>query len=238
MQYQLVTTQEQLEQLCRACAGADFLAFDTEFVSEDRYRPDLCLIQVQTDGQRAVIDPLGQVDLSPFWQLLVEGDHETIVHAGREEFRFCLQATGRRPVRWFDVQLAAAFIGLEYPASYGSLISRLLGKTLEKGETRTNWRHRPLTERQLHYALQDVVYLKPMRDVLRERIEKLGRETWVVSEVEAWQDRIEEAESSEQWQRVSGVSGLPPRALAIYGDGAMRRPSGGIRRPNVSCEMT
>src|SRR5207244_2461404 len=150
-------------------AGSGAIAFDTEFVSEDSYRPDLCLVQVAAAGKLAVIDPHAVEDLAPFWNLLAAEGHETIVHAGREEFRFCRRAIGRRPARLFDIQLAAALIGLEYPAAYGTLISRLLGQRLGKGETRTDWRKRPLTPVQLEYALQDVIYLEPLRDLIHER---------------------------------------------------------------------
>ena len=79
------------------------------------------------------------------------------MHAGREEFRFCRRAIGERPANWFDTQIASGLVGFDFPAAYGTLIQKLLGKSLGKGETRTNWRRRPLTKRQLDYALQDVL---------------------------------------------------------------------------------
>jgi ribonuclease D len=215
VQYEYIEDQQQLVEFCSDVKDAPFLGFDTEFVSEDTYRPQLCLIQVAAGERLAVIDPLALDDVSPFWQLLASEGRETIVHAGREEFRFCLFATGGRPATWFDIQIAAGFTGLDYPAAYSTLISKLLGKNLPKGETRTNWRRRPLSERQLEYALHDVIYLKQIRDILSERLGELGRVEWLDDELTAWQDQIEQAERSEQWRRVSGIANLSRRQLAI-----------------------
>jgi ribonuclease D len=184
-------------------------------VSEDSYRPELCLIQVAAGGHLAVIDPLAIEDLGPFWQLLTEPGRQTIVHAGRHEFCFCLQAIGRRPANLFDIQIAAGLIGLEYPAAYSTLVTKLLSKTLKKGETRTDWRRRPLSHRQIEYALQDVVHLEPIRDVLCERLGALGRADWLAAELEDWQTGVENAEFHERWRRMSGLSNLGPRSLAV-----------------------
>ncbi len=191
------------------------MAFDTEFVSEDNYRPDLCLLQIAAGGQLAVVDTHAVREITPFWELLATPGRETIVHAGREELRFCEAAIGKRPAQLVDIQIAAALIGLEYPAAYGTLIARLIGKTLPKGETRTDWRRRPLSESQITYALQDVLYLEQMRDILVGEIDKLGRRSWLEAEMLAWQEQVEEAENGERWRRVSGISGLSAKSLAI-----------------------
>src|SRR5262249_32599781 len=129
VKHELITTDRELEEFCRALAEAERIAFDTEFVSEDTYRPQLCLVQVAAAGRRAGIDPLRVKNLVPFRTGLAEGGHETIVHAGRQEIDFSLAAIGRSPHRLFDVQIAAGMVGIEYPASYGSLVSKLLGLT-------------------------------------------------------------------------------------------------------------
>ena len=193
----------------------EYIAVDTEFVSEDTYRPDLCLIQVAADQQLAVIDPRDLDSVTPFWELLCDGPHQTIVHAAREEFRFCLSAVGRRPRRLFDTQLAAGLVGVEYPSSYGKLITRLLDKALAKGETRTDWRRRPLSERQIEYALQDVVYLQPLCHALSAALNNLARGEWMQEEMESWQSEMEAAEVRENWRRVSGTSGLPEKSMVI-----------------------
>lgn len=215
VQYDYLSTQAELREFCDSAADSPSIYFDTEFVSEDTYRPELCLIQVATANRLAVIDPYSVGDVSPFWQLITAGEHQTVVHAGREEFRFCWHAVGARPCNLFDVQIAAGLIGLEYPASYGKLISKLLGARLSKCETRTNWRQRPLTDKQIDYALEDVLHLGALRDNITQRLTQLGRLNWLHDEFQNWQDELIASESCEKWRRVSGISGLSTKALVI-----------------------
>lgn len=213
--YAWITTEQELQEYCADLSKAAVIGFDTEFVSEDTYRPQLCLVQVAAEGKLAVIDPLAVRDLTPFWKVLTAPGHETIVHAGREELLFCIGSTGQRPHDLFDLQIAAGLVGYEYPAGYGSLMSRLLGEKLHKGETRTDWRRRPLSVQQLEYALDDVRYLQAMRDKLHSRLEKLGRLSWMADEMASWQKEIASSLNRERWRRVSGISGLSARSLAI-----------------------
>lgn len=215
MQHDYIDSQQALESFAKSLQDAEFISFDTEFVSEDTYYPELCLVQVATDHQLAVIDPYRVQDMTPFWQSLAQGNHFTIAHAAREELRFCLRAVDAWPARLFDVQIAAGLVGLEYPAAYGKLIAKLLGVQLVKGETRTDWRRRPLTDRQIEYALQDVIYLKQLRDRIHADLVRLDRVSWLDDEMHSWQTEIEEAEKREKWRRVSGLSGLRERSLVI-----------------------
>lgn len=215
VQHLSIETSTQLAELCDQLRAASWIGFDTEFVSEDTYRPDLCLIQVAVEDTLAVIDPRRVRDVTPFWEAICDGEHVTVVHAGREEFRFSLSYAGRRPRHLFDTQIAAGMIGLEYPSSYSKLISRILDETLAKGETRTDWRRRPLSAKQIEYALQDVVYLRPLYDKLMKRLAKLQRVSWLDEEMQRWQDELEESERRENWRRVSGAAGLSERAMVI-----------------------
>ncbi|NQU21566.1 MAG: ribonuclease D [Candidatus Nealsonbacteria bacterium] len=215
MQYENITTDRQLQDYCREIAGSESIALDTEFVSEHTYRPVLCLVQVAAGGKMAVIDTLAVEDVTPFWETLVTGDHETIVHAGRIEMEFCLQAVGQQPQRVFDVQIAAGLAGMEYPAAYGTLVSRLLGGASTNRETRTDWRRRPLSKRQIQYALEDVDYLGPLRSKLHASLQKQDRLEWFDEEIETWQAEIQRSFSHERWRRVSGNSNLNARTLAI-----------------------
>lgn len=215
MKYDHITTDRQLERFCGEIAGLPTVGFDTEFVSEDTYRPLLCLVQVAAGDKLAVIDTLSVRDLRPFWSLLAEPNHETVVHAGREELLFAIDAVGQPPANLFDLQIAAGLVGFEYPAGYGSLMTKLIGKRLQKGETRTDWRRRPLTHRQLEYALDDVRYLEPMRNDLARRLQRLGRNDWMASEMRQWQADVRATRNSERWWKVSGISGLSSRSLAV-----------------------
>ncbi len=215
MQYDSITDSAQLRQFCESLSDAELVAFDTEFVSEHTFHPHLCLVQVAVGERLAVIDPLGIDDLAPLWQWLADPRREVVAHSAREELRFCLRAVGRPPNRLFDTQIAAGLIGLEYPAAYSSLVTRMLNVKLPKGETRTDWRRRPLTKKQIEYALQDVIHLPPLCHKLRQRLSRLGREAWMDDEMRAWREQIEAEENRERWRRVKGVSGLSNRALAV-----------------------
>jgi ribonuclease D len=215
VRYEHITSDRHLQDFCETITSAPIVALDTEFVSEDSFQPELCLIQLAGEGQLAIVDPLEGLDLSPLWKLLRSPGRETLVHAGREEYRFFMRFAGGPPAQWFDVQIAAGLIGLEYPASYGTLSTKLLGKTIAKDETRTDWRRRPLTQRQLEYALLDVADLEAIRGVLYRRLEALGRLSWLEAELADWKRDLEEFEVGERWLRLGGISGLGPRPLAI-----------------------
>ncbi len=215
MQYRSITTDRELAEYCGVLAQADSIAFDTEFVSEHTLRPVLCLVQVAANGQLGMIDAVAIDDMTPFWETIATEEHETIVHAGRSEMEFCLRATDRWPAKLFDVQLAAGLAGGEYPAGYTNLLAELLGQESRKHETRTDWRRRPLSTRQIEYAMDDARYLPALRDTLYAKLEQLGRLAWLDEEMAAWREEVEYARSKERWRRLSGISGLGARGLAI-----------------------
>ena len=215
MQYKYITTSDELKEYCQALASCKSIAFDTEFVSEHTYRPVLCLVQVSADNELAAIDAIEIGDLTPFWELIAAEGHETVVHAGRGEMEFCLHAAGRRPAGLFDVQIAAGLVGVEYPAGYGTLVSKLLGHRFAKHETRTDWRRRPLSKRQIEYALTDALHLPELRRTLGERLDQLGRQAWMEEEMASWQEQAEKSILHDRWHRVSGNTGLDSRALAV-----------------------
>ncbi|MCC6125665.1 MAG: HRDC domain-containing protein [Pirellulales bacterium] len=215
MQYRNITNDEQLREYCRELAARPRAAFDTEFVSEHTFRPVLCLIQVAAEGDLAVIDPLTIEDLTPFWNTLAAEGRTTIVHSGRSEVEFSMHAIGRPPAGLFDVQIAAGLIGVEYPAGYGNLLSKVLGLKVKKHETRTDWRRRPLSKKQIEYALLDALHLEPLYETLAKRLVELGRLAWMEEEMAAWKADLEKALSHERWRKVSGNSGLDARALAV-----------------------
>ena len=215
MPFSQINTEAELEKFCVELAQAPVMAFDTEFVTENTYRPELCLIQVATPNGLTVIDPLAVGNVGAFWRTLTTPTLTTVVHAGRTDVEFCLYSTGTLPARLIDVQLASGFVGLEYPSGYSSLVYKLLGKPLSKHETRTDWRRRPLSERQLEYAVDDVRYLCGMWETLESRLVDLGRTGWFEDEMTRWTSGIRDALERESWQRVSGNTGLDPRALAV-----------------------
>lgn len=213
--YDLVTTESQLGTLVDRLAAHSHVAFDTEFVSEHTYRSQLCLIQVAAPDTLAVIDTLKVQELDPFWRLLTEPGRTTVVHAGREEMGFILQAIKARPSSLFDVQVAAGLVDHDYPAGYASIVRRFLNLPTNKGETRTDWRQRPLTPAQLEYALDDVRHLEKLWRKLEDKLTSSGRTAWMQDEMQSWQDEVEESFIRKRWRRVSGLSGLSRRELAM-----------------------
>lgn len=211
----VITKQSELTAFCDRMRKAGRIAFDTEFVSEHTYRPQLCLVQCATDDEAYCIDPLAGLDLEPIWDVLTDPTHEVIAHAARQEMLFAIEGSGRRLARLFDVQIAAGMIGMEFPAGYGNLISRLLNVVPQKGETRTDWRRRPLTDRQIEYGVADVQYLLPLYDKLTAKLAQLKRSEWMAVEMEAFQADIENSLTRERWRRVSGSSGMSNRCQAV-----------------------
>ena len=209
-----ITTDQQLKDYCEQIATEGEIAFDTEFVSEDTYENHLCLLQIATRKSIAVVDTMTIEDVSPFWDLITSIDTPVIAHAAREEFCFAWRSTKRTIPNLFDIQVAAGMVGMEYPAAYGTLVHRFLGRTLGKGETRTDWRRRPLTLAQTEYALQDVLYLHEIYDRFQERLASLDRTQWMTLEMRVRQDDLVDTFTGEVWRRVSGVSKLNSRALA------------------------
>jgi ribonuclease D len=195
---------------------SDHVGFDTEFVGEDSYRPDLCLVQIATRERLFLIDPLGCGPLGEFWDLLHDPNRVVVVHAGREEVRMCRFATGRPPTNVADVQIAAALVGLSYPIGYAGLVQEVLGARAHKGETLTDWRRRPLTANQMRYALDDVRYLLPLWERLSERLKKLKRGAWAVEEFKTFVNRaVADDPTVEKWRRLKGLGGLSRRELAV-----------------------
>jgi len=210
----MIKTQEEFEQLCAAVRHAPQIAFDTEFIPERTYTPELCLVQVATDKIVTAFDPLGLPDVTPFWQALVETEAEVIVHAGKHEMDFCVAATQKLPSRLVDVQLAAGFVGLGYPISYTNLVSRVLNVHVHSAETRTDWSHRPLSSRQIQYALDDVRHLIPIWNQIAGMLDSKGRRKWYEDELTIqYSSHLEDP--SLRSRRVSGAGGLKPRALAV-----------------------
>jgi ribonuclease D len=213
--YTLVNRSEDLPDVLRDVAGTNLIGIDTEFVAEDCYRPDLCLLQISTRERVFIVDPKGIYDLSPLWRLILAPERMVVVHAGREEILFAYRATGQTFPKLFDVQIAAGLLGGEYPASYAKLLQRLLGHNVPKGETRTDWRSRPLTRAQLEYAALDVLHLPALYDRLSNQLSKHGRLRWLEDELARKQRGLVLFEDQEGWYRMPGVQALHGKQLSV-----------------------
>ncbi len=223
------------------------IGFDTEFIGEQTYVPDLCLLQVATLERLILIDPLTVGSLDAFWKLLTDPKRTIVVHAGREEIRLCHFAIGELPGTLFDIQIAAGLLGLGYPIGYGGIIQDVLGLRLPKGETLTNWRSRPLTPNQVRYAFDDVRYLLPLWQRLSDQLSALNRQTWLLEETTALKHRaVVENPAVEKWRKLRGIGTLDRKRLAIVREiyawreekaARYNRPSRSILRDDLIVEI-
>jgi ribonuclease D len=215
MPHRLITDQRRFEDLCEHIRETGEVAFDTEFLSEHTYRPELCLLQFATRERSAAVDPFQVRDLSSWWKLMATGDVNVVVHGGREEVRFCLWLGGARPGKFFDTQIAEGLLSRSYPISYTSLVARALDKRTHGKETRTDWRHRPLTEKQIAYAIEDVDFLLEIHAKQSGLLESRGRTAWANCEFDRFIGDLEQEPNRETWRRLPGAQGLSSRELAI-----------------------
>ena len=208
---EIITTPAQLKGLVDHLRASGRFAFDTEFVSEETFEPVLCLIQVATRERLAVIDPLAVRDLSPFWDVVHDPSVEVVMHAAGEDLRICLLRTGSLPRRVFDVQMAAGLVGLSYPLSLVNLVGQVLGISLAGSETRTDWRHRPLTAAQLHYALDDVRLLaRSGRSFHRPAGSSSGERPGPRPSSTDFIESIAQRADEDRWRRLPGLHQLEP----------------------------
>ncbi|MFG0333463.1 MAG: ribonuclease D [Maioricimonas sp. JB049] len=210
-----VTSQSEFDSLCEQAREAGLVAFDTEFVSESYFRPRLCLIQLATADLEAVIDPFEIEDLSKWWGIMRDLDVTVIVHGGREEIRFCRHLGGGRPQKLVDVQIAEGLLSRGFPLGFQMLFPRVTGKQIQGSETRTDWQRRPLTSRQIDYALEDVRYLIEIWDKQQHALIEKSRLDWAWAEFERLIDDVEGEAARNTWRRLSGIHRLSRRQMAV-----------------------
>lgn len=210
----LISDTGQFLDLCRHIRETGFVAFDTEFVSEHTYRPELGLLQFATNGRSVAVDPYAVGDLAAWWEIMADDEITVVVHGGQAEIRFCLTESGAPPRRLVDVQLAEGFRSTSYPLAYRSLVSRVIGAKVRGSETRTDWRKRPLSDRQLEYAIEDVKHLPKVWKKQEASLRKLGRLDWFLDEMGQMISQIAAESTHEAWRKLS-VPHLSPRELAV-----------------------
>jgi ribonuclease D len=215
MPHRLITEQNVFEEFCDHVRQAGVVAFDTEFLSEFTYRPELCLLQFATPERCVAVDPFEVRDLSPWWRLMADPAVQVVVHGGREEIRYCLRFANARPGKLFDVQIAEGLESRGFPLSYTALVARVLNERTHGKETRTDWRKRPLTERQIAYALEDVQHLLQIWQRQRDTLGGRGRLEWAEAECRRYIDDLEQEPFRENWRKLPGIQSLSPRELAV-----------------------
>ncbi len=208
----LIEDSDALADLCARLAKSPFVAVDTEFMRENTYWPELCLIQIADANEAAAIDPMREgLDLSPLLELLVDNeDVLKVFHAGAQDIEIVYNLTGKTPHPLFDTQIAAMALGQGEQIGYSNLVDSWLGIALDKGARFTDWARRPLDKRQIDYAIGDVTHLSILFPKMLERLRKTGRGGWLDQEMERLADPANYVNEPDlSWKRIRIVGRKP-----------------------------
>ena len=180
----VICDTEALASLCERLRTAPFVTVDTEFMRETTFWPKLCLVQVASMDDAAIIDPQADgISLEPLFGLLADESVLKVFHAARQDIEIFHHLSGAVPTPIFDTQVAAMVCGFGDSIAYDQIVQRVTGATVDKSSRFTNWAERPLTDAQLTYALADVTHLRDVYAHLRDTLEERGRGDWVAEEM-------------------------------------------------------
>ncbi|MGE0188510.1 MAG: ribonuclease D [Steroidobacteraceae bacterium] len=214
-----VTTDSQLPGALELLAQGNYLALDTEFLRESTYYAKLCLVQLGNEHACVVVDVLALDNLTTLLDFILDRSRIKIFHAARQDLEVLTQAQATNPQvpgPLFDTQIAAGLLGLPGQIGYGDLLSHRLDIQLEKGLARTDWSRRPLSQEQLHYAADDVRYLGPLYQQLKNALQQRARYTWLEEETAALENlALYRTVPEDAWQRLKGTAQLQPEQRAV-----------------------
>lgn len=211
-----VDTAEQLAELCTALSSKPYIALDTEFLRERTYRPQLCLVQVKVDEILACVDAIAIDDLSPLMDVLQNPNITKVLHAASQDLEiFYMLSKGQVPAPIFDTQLAAPLLGHNEQIGYGNLVNEMLGVELSKAHTRADWTRRPLPDKQIDYALDDVIYLEQLYNKIHNELVERGRLEWLAPEFAEWENPEKYNQpAAQRWLKVRNIQRYKGPALA------------------------
>jgi ribonuclease D len=242
-----IRTAAPLYRVCEQAKTAGMVALDVEFIRENTYVPQLGLIQVALRETSAIIDPLEVGDLTPLLELVHSPDILKILHAAGQDMEVLFWHSGRPPTRVFDTQIAAAITGMGEQLSYGRLVERVLGVTLAKTESYSDWLQRPLTPAQIAYAVDDVRYLHALYDTLSARLAEMGRTVWALEEFRKFENlELYQRDPRTLFRRIRRGRSLSSQGLAVLRELAdwrdqearqRNRPPGSILRDELLVEI-
>ncbi len=201
---ELISDTKALTALCKALAKEAFVTVDTEFMRESTYWPDLCLIQIAGQETNGLIDPMVKgIDLKPFFELMKNEKVLKVFHAARQDIEIMVHLSGTVPHPVFDTQIAAMVCGFGDQVSYEAIVRKLAKAQIDKSSRFTDWSRRPLTEKQLTYALSDVTHLRTVYEKLKIELDSTGREPWLAQEMDIL-TAIEtyRTEPEDAWKRI------------------------------------
>ena len=228
---ELISDTDALAAFCKRIAGSRYITVDTEFIRDRTYWPVLCVVQAAGDEEAGAIDTLAEgLDLAPFLDLMVHPHLPKVFHAARQDIEIFHHLTGRVPTPLFDTQIAAMVCGFGDSVAYETLVARLAKARIDKSMRFTDWSRRPLSQKQLAYALSDVTHLRVVYEKLKKRLEDEGRSDWVAEELAALTSpSTYEIDPREAWRRLKPRS-AKPRFLAILRELAAWREEEARRR--------
>ena len=216
MDIQYIKHPEQLAPLCELISREPWIALDTEFLREKTYYPKFCLLQIAAPGWVACVDPLAIPDLSQLLTAIYNPAITKVLHSCRQDLEIFFQITGRVPEPIFDTQIAAPLLGFQENPGYAMLVSSFLNINLNKAHTRTDWSVRPLSEDQIQYAADDVIYLCKIYNLMCEQLSQLGRLDWLDSDFALLNDpELYQLSPENAWLKIRGKNKLTGRQLSI-----------------------
>ena len=226
-----ISTQNELLEFIGRAKQSEILAIDTEFLREKTYYPQLCLLQMATEEEDVIVDPLTVGPLDALKELLLDQGITKLFHAGSQDIEIIYHELGCIPTPLFDTQIAAALLGHTLQIGYGSLVASVCGVTLKKGDSFTDWARRPLSKSQLAYAADDVIYLPKLYRKMHAKLEKLGRLTWLDADFAALgnEDRYK-CNPRERFRKLKRVNQLSRKQLSAAREVAAWREEAAMRR--------
>lgn len=211
-----IDTAAELNAFASGIANCSWIAIDTEFLRESTYRPELCLLQIAADGRIACIDPLALDNIDALLDVIYQPEMTKVLHAAGQDLEIFYWLRGSVPQNLFDTQIAAPLLGYQEQIGYANLVKEVLGVDLEKSHSRADWTRRPLPEKQLAYAADDVVYLSQMYPVMRDKLLELGRLAWLDQEwIDLTRDDLYEKPAQHMWKKLRQIDKMKGPRLAV-----------------------
>jgi len=216
MTIEYIDKPEQLIDLCNRIEQAPWIALDTEFLREKTYYPVFCLLQIATPDWVVCVDPIAIKDLSELFDVINNPEITKVLHSCRQDLEIFYQITGKVTAPVFDTQIAAPLLGFQENPGYAMLVSNFLNVNLSKAHTRTDWSVRPLSEAQVQYAADDVIYLCKIYQMMCKQLEELGRLDWLKKDFELLQNtELYQVSPVNAWMKMKGRNKLTGKQLSI-----------------------